>query len=455
MVGSFKLPISSGGSDWVRPSDWLPMPTGITSANQTFVGLHAVIEDNDNYVAFLFTTSTGQYQVDWGDGSTPTLHNSNTIAQYQYNFATVSSSTLTSRGYKQAIITVTPVSGNFLTCNFQQRFVTSPVQNQAYSTGFLDCILSMPNANTGASISLGGITVRHSYCERFDIKTIGNATSCLNLFSQFRSLQSLTLFNTSNVTSIQAMFNSCFLLKSVVLFDTSNVTNMIGVFDNCRSLITVPLFNTISVTSMANMFSICNSLQSVPLFNTASVTAMNGMFNSCQSLKTVPLFNTASVTNMNGMFSICNSLQSVPLFNTASVTTMNGMFAQCNSLQFVPLFNTSNVTNMGDMFFLCSSLNAIPALSTASITTASGTDYGVSFATNCNSINRIQLSFARQVALNNCQLSQTALVEIFTNLVDRTLTTPANINITGNWGASALTVGDRLIATAKNWTITG
>jgi hypothetical protein len=109
---------------------------------------------------------------------------------------------------------------------------------------------------------------------------------------------------------------------------------------------------------------------------------------------------------------------------------------------------------MDAMFEFCSTLNSIPALSTASITTTTGSNFGgITF--NCNSLNRIQLSFARQVEVRNCQLSQTALVEIFTNLVDRTLTTSANINISGNWGASALSVGDRLIATAKNWTITG
>ena len=139
-VGSFSLPISSS-IDWVRPSDWLPMPTGITSANQTFVGLHAVFSEGQNYCAFRFTTSAGQYQVDWGDG-TVTLHNSNTNAEKEYNYASISNSTLTSRGYKQVMITVTPVSGNFLTCNFQQRFTTSPSQNVQYTTGFLDCILS-------------------------------------------------------------------------------------------------------------------------------------------------------------------------------------------------------------------------------------------------------------------------------------------------------------------------
>ena len=304
------------------------MPTNITSADQIFVGLHAIFESGQNYCAFLFTTSAGQYQVDWGDG-TVTLHNSNTIAQKNYDYATISNSTLCSRGYKQVIIKVTPVSGNLLSCNFQQRFVTTPAQNQVYATGFLDCILSMPNANAGQSITFGGTTIRHSYVERFDVKTIG------------------------------------------------------------------------SVTSMLNMFSNCHSLQSVPLFNTQKVTVMQQMFQNCFSL------------------------QSVPLFNTQNVTGMANMFNNCASLNFIPNFNTTLVTNF------------------------------TNFANGCNSLDRCTTIFRNSVGLQNCQLSKDALVEIFTNLTNRTSTTSATIDITGNWGATALTSADRLIATNKNWTITG
>ena len=84
----------------------------------------------------------------------------------------------------------------------------------------------------------------------------------------------------------------------------------------------------------------------------------------------------------------------------------------------------------------------------------SATDF-TAFANACNSLNRILMSFNRTVALRNCQLSKDALVEIFTNLTNRTATTSANIDITGNWGSSALTSADRLIATNKNFTITG
>jgi surface protein len=366
---------SSATSVWARPIDWLPMPT-VTSAQQTFVGLHAVIENSDNYCAFRFTTSTGQYQVDWGDG-TVDLVNSNVNAEHQYDFATydTGNTTLTSRGYKQAMIRVTPVSGNLLTCNFQQRFVTVPAQNQAYSTGFLDCILSMPNSNTGQSIIFGGTTVRHAYVERFNVLTIGAATS------------------------------------------------------------------------MADMFRLCNSLQSLPLFNTANVTTMANMFNGCSSLQSLPLFNTANVTTMANMFQVCSSLQSVPLFNTANVTTTSNMFNGCSSLQSVPLFNTANVTVMGFMFTGCQSLNSIPALSTASITT----DFGAFFASGASSLNRCQMVFQRTVSFNNCQLSRDAIVEIFNNLA---VVVSATITITGNWGVTALSAADLLIATNKGWTVT-
>ena len=344
-----KASASASVEEWARPSDWLPMPTNITSADQIFVALHAVFESSQNYCAFSFTTSGGQYRVDWGDG-TVTLHNSGTIAQKNYDYTSISNSTLCSRGYKQVIIKVTPVSGNLLSCNFQQRFVTTPAQNQVYATGFLDCILSMPNAT---SIIFGGTTIRHSYVERFDVKTIGN------------------------------------------------VTNMVNIFNNCHSL------------------------QSVPLFNTQNVTAMANMFYNCFSLQSVPLFNTQNVTNMNSMFFYCASLQSVPLFNTQNVTNMNSMFQYCGSLNFIPNFNTALVTNF------------------------------TTFASVCNSLDRCTTIFRNSVGLQNCQLSKDALVEIFTNLIDRTSTTSATIDITGNWGATALTSADRLIATGKNWSITG
>ena len=181
---------------------------------------------------------------------------------------------------------------------------------------------------------------------------------------------------------------------------------------------------------------------------------MANMFSGCASLKIVPLFNTINVSNMANMFNSCSSLQTVPLFNTTIVTTTSGMFGGCLSLQSVPLFNTANVNNMSVMFSSCLSINSIPNFSTTSITPTSGIDFG-GFNQNNSSLDRVEMAFARTVSLQNGQLSRTALVEIFTNLVDRTSTTSATITISGNWGASALTAGERAIATGKNWVIVG
>jgi surface protein len=313
------------------------MPT-VTSSQQTFVGLYAVIENSDNYAAFLFTTDSGQYEVDWGDG-TVDLVNSNTLAQHEYNFVTYdpTNSTLTTRGYKQAMITVTPVSGNLLTCNFQQRFVTVPAQNQAYSTGFLDCILSMPNAISGAfRIIFGGTTVRHSFVERFDIKTIGSATVLTSLFENCFSLQSIPWFNTVNVTSMGNMFFNCISLRTIPLLDTSSVTSMSQMFRGCSTLQTIPLLNTSSVTQTSSMFNSCPNLQSIPLLDTSSVTNMDTMFQNCFTINNIPPLDTTLVNANFSMFIVCNSLNRCQMVFQRTVSFAN---CQLSRDAIVEIFN--------------------------------------------------------------------------------------------------------------------
>jgi hypothetical protein len=417
------LPVVSDG-EWVRPSDWLALPT-VTEAEEKFVGLHAVFPEGNNFCALLFR---GAYTVDWGDGLVEDFAD-NVIAEHVYDYASISNATLTSRGYKQVIVTVTPQVGqNLTTINFQQRYTG---QNQAYATGWLDVTGSFPNAGAGATVTFGGATVGHRYVEQVTWVTIGSATDLTRMFNNCSSLQSVPLFSTASVTIMQLMFTDCRSLKTVPLFNTALVTNMVSMFQNCTSLVDVPLFNTANAQLIDLMFLGCTALETVPLFNTAPVLSMSQMFNGCVSLRFVPLFNTALVQNMLSMLNNCVSLQSVPQFNTASVTVMTSMLLSCQSLQ------------------------SIPALSTASITTTAGSDFGVNFAASCNSLDRCQMVFARTVGFANCQLGVDALVEIFTNLVDRSATTSATITITNNWGAALLSAGQRDIALNKNWTITG
>lgn len=386
---------------WQRPADWLAMPT-VDPTDDTFVGLHAVHPSGQNFVAFRFQTDTGDYQVDWGDG-TVTTHASNTNAEHEYDYATYdpTDSTLSSRGYKQAMIVVTPVSGVLTTCNFQQRFTTVPGQNLAYATGFLDCILSMPNANTGSSIIFGGAQVAHRYVERVQVLDIGSCTSFSETFRNCSSLQEVSLPDTSGVLGQSRMFSDCLSLQIVPLFDTSGIGSFFDFFINCVSLQEVPLYDTSNATSFLRMLRRCESLQSVPLFDTSNATDMREMFRDCQSLQTVPLFDTSNVTNMSNMLNGCLSIQEIPAFDTSNVTA-----------NFV------------------------------------------GFAISCNSLNRTDIVFTTTIDIRFCQLSRDEIVNIFNNLLDRSATTSENIRIQGNWGVPALTPADIAIATNKNWTVT-
>jgi surface protein len=463
---------SAGTDEWERPDDWLAMPS-VTSTDDTFVGLHTVFASGSNFVAFRFTTDTGDYQVDWGDGNVDVVA-SNTDAQHQYDFTNVAlDGTLTSEGYKQAIITVTPVSGELRTANFQRRYPTTPTISISYITGFLDCILSMPNANTGQSIIFGGTTTPHRLCQRVDIKTIGNATSMLNMFIGCFSLQSLPLFDTSNVTNMSSMFEACRSLQTIPFFNTSNVTNMSSMFEVCYSLQTIPHLDTSSATSMTELFNGCRSLQTIPLIDTSNITNMLRFFSDCQSLQTIPLIDTSNVTNMLEIFNGCFSLESIPLIDTSNVTNMSSMFSDCDSLKTippldtssatlmrrmfylnnvihtVPLLDTSNVTDMYEMFRGCSALQEVPALDTTSVTIQTNQFF------TCNSLTKTNIICRKSVSFSTSLLSQSELVNIFNNLIDLTSLTSQNINISSCWGASALTAGERQIATDKNWTITG
>jgi surface protein len=460
--------VSGGGdptpAEWVRPADWLPI-TEIDASEQKFIGLMAITDDDSNFAAL---SASGAYTVDWGDGTT-TDHATGTTALKLYDYSAISNDTLSERGYKQVIVTVTPQAGQNLTAlNLNVKHTQSGLQ--AYETGWLDIEVGSPNFSASGLVIGGAETVRRRMVERVRIANFGSQTTCAGLFQNCTSLQSVPLFNTAAVTNMSNMFNGCFSLQSVPLFNTSAVANMANMFQNCPSLQSVPLFNTAAVTNMNFTFNGCSSLQSVPLFNTAAVTSMNSMFFVCPSLQSVPLFNTSAVTSMASMFQNCTSLQSVPLFNTSAVANMNIMFSGCSTLQSVPLFNTAAVTSMANMFQNCFSLQSVPLFNTAAVTSMANMFQNctslqsvpafdvsaVSSSANftnifnaCSSLSKMQATgFNFTFSLASCKLSGPQLDAIYTALPT---VTGQTITVTGNWGTASHTPS---IATAKGWTVT-
>ena len=365
---------------WSRPSDWLAI-TAPEANEQKFVGLLAVHNDDSNYVALL---AQGNYTVDWGDGSPLENYTTNTKASHKYTYSSISASTLTSRGYKQVIVTVTPQSGQNLTSiNLQQTFTRTNLTTNA-QIPWLDIAIAGPNLTSIVLTGSTSPTFRMGWLER--VRIISSAlTSYANLFAWCTVLKHVEFTTSSTITSTSGMFYVCKTIETIPLFDTSAVTTMANMFEGCYLLKTIPLLNMQSVTNAQEMFAFCANLNNLPSFTTPSLTITYQMFAGCVSLESVPLFNTQSVTNMSYMFEGCRSLKNVPLFSTTLATTMSNMFAGCASLEYVPLFNTQSVANMSDMFFGCNSLKSVPLFNTASVT-----DMNTMFS-NCYSLKSVPL----------------------------------------------------------------
>ena len=439
-----KIEAISGSAEptpYVRPTDWLALPD--VTGQQKFVGLHAVYPDS-NFCALL---AEGGYTVDWGDGTVENIA-SGVQANHQYNYSTfdVANATLCSRGYKQAIVTVTPQAGqNLNTLNLHKKHTMAGLQ--MYSSGFLDIAIS-GSLLTSLLISVqtaGAATQVISFTDLEQVTLLDNAVTTFSyIFYNCSSLQSITLLDTSACINFTNMFDNCSSLQSIPLLDTSAGITFSGMFNNCASLQSIPLLDTSAGTNFSYMFNTCSSLQSIPLLDTSAGINFSYMFYNCSSLQSITLLDTSAGTNFSYMFQSCSSLQSIPLLDTSAGINFSGMFNNCASLQSIPLLDTSACINFSYMFNTCSSLQSIPLLDTSACINFSYMFY------NCRSLSQAALSGTKvSISYINCKLSADALNTIYTNLAT---VTGQTITVTGNWGVAS---DNPTIATAKGWTVTG
>ena len=238
-LASTRVPTSHSGG-WVRPADWVTLPT-VLDGDQKIVMLVAVF-NTTNFLAF---SATGNYTVDWGDGAAPTNYSSGTTAQKSFAWSDYSPSTLTSQGFRQAVVTITPQSGQNLTAlNLNVRHTTPTV---AHTTGVLEVVMSAPYFT---AMSFYATNVAYQMLRRFEWVGSCPITSFFSMFQGCSSLQSVEL-DTSSGTSFNSMFQGCSSLQSVEL-DTSSGTNFSSMFQNCSSLSSVILTGCKYTVSVAN-----------------------------------------------------------------------------------------------------------------------------------------------------------------------------------------------------------
>jgi surface protein len=421
--------------NFVRPADWLTLPAAPSDGVKA---LHAIFDSPSNFCSIRCQNA---FTVDWGDGSAPQNFSANSTAHYNYNWNNVSSATLTSAGYRQVIVTVTPQAGNILTLIHLAEKHNQAGLTNSYSTGWLDINVNAPNLISGSSrLFFGTGIVRSSLLKRIYIGNWGNLTSLQSIFARCRDLESLneTEWNTSSVTNFFNAFWGCESLKSLDCrnWNTSAATNFGEMFRTCTSLIRIEgleNFNTSNVTNFVTMFGsspvLFGHLAELNLnnWNTAKATSLAGMFTTNTSLRRLKVnqWNTGLVTNLDNFVNGSSALINLDLsnWNLSACTTATNVFQNCFSIREINLPSLSATTNLGSNF--TSSTNSL-----AKFSFPSG---GINASIN----------------LTSCSFNAETLNTIYTNL--SATGTGKTITVVGNYGAAESNIS---IATAKGWTVT-
>jgi hypothetical protein len=289
---------------WARPPSWLPMPT-VTGSEQILATLFPVYDSSVNNISFTLSDNS---IVDWGDGIVENF-SAESQATHNYTYSSISSSTDTPFGYRQALIKITPQAGATLTAiGFIDLLTTGGL--------FLDIVASGPSLRIYAALNLP--MLQHAKILCFLEGGISGS-----------SLVSLeTGQNTFLSPDIPGFlfFGPSPKLKYMTPFLTTGITNFSGMFQGCSSLERIPEISFNQATNMTNCFKGCSSLTYVPTITLSGTCNFNSCFSGCTSLQTLNI--TGNVSNINSCFSSCDNLLSVPPLN---ISACGPMTSPCNA----------------------------------------------------------------------------------------------------------------------------
>lgn len=280
--------ISGGGGGWQRPSDWIDIST--VADNE----IKLLVSDQCYSLAFVVTTASGTYSIDWGDGNTETGIASGTTKTHRY---TLGAGQACSEGYTTFAVRIYGASANItsfkVTGDSNNKSVTrqySPILWANFGTqGITDY------SNTFYKVS--SPTVSCYLLKEASIPSFANCSSTSYMFSSCSSLEKINLPNSwGGVTNASYMFQSCGFLSITLPNSWGNITNTSYMLSYNYRLIGVKL-----PSSMGN------------------ITDASGMFNYCQSIRYINNDNyIGSSTNNCNMELILDWATNMDSFTTSS-----------------------------------------------------------------------------------------------------------------------------------------
>ena len=407
------------GNTYARPTDWLPLPD-VNNTEEKFVGLCAVFADKPSIISI---NVTNQVDIDWGDGTQSLgCYPGGAGMVHTYNYSSLPDSSLCSRGYKQAIVTIT-LSATAST----EGFICFYLQNANNSFGsikpvqyWLDVKLSSPGLQYMAIAD--NTPEKLPLLEQFSLISDNQLSGLPNTFKYLYGLKCVPLLVCNNVTGMGQTFyycenlvyanitktekcnyfgetfSSCFSLKKVegITFGGRSGIYAGSTFWGCYGLEYIPEINFGSGSYCECFLSDCLSLRALPPNVRLIGVQGNTMFSGCKSLKIVDgltidggnyeyAFSECSaledvrnfkvntgpgVTFLSRLFSNCYSLKNAEIEITdpgdGSITlNLSKMFDNCQNLKHVSNLNTTSCDNFESMFYYCKNLETAPQMDTS------------------------------------------------------------------------------------------
>jgi hypothetical protein len=375
----FSPEISTG--DWVRPSDWLDMPTvseGVavllyvpSGAKDFGVGLFA---RNG-----IYTNCPTYIPIDWGDGHSGIFQGTRTDnINYAGNFGTQykkydfdllpESSQIEVDGFpcRQVIVQLDGSISGITHINLEGMsgrnfgdtydyndtdYYTDEYGNKVYDARRNDDSRKQQTSYI-LDVIISGANIDEVYLQSTDINR-GNNTNCQRAILNVKSFNPYSTFrHNMNLEYLEFPSGA-----------TAGYSDFYYMFENCNKIKNLPFFDTSSATGVYAIFANCHSIESVPQYDFSNVTNFQSAFHRCLSLKNIPELDFSNGENFYSTFSYNHQLASIPSgVDFGTPTGCRDMFFYCYNLRRAPIIDLSDATDIRNMFYFCNSLGGSVAI---------------------------------------------------------------------------------------------
>lgn len=416
---AFNVPINSIApfstpADWVRPVDWITI-TDVANEVQFLVADTALKAFS---IETIFTRTSGNIYIDWGDGVTDTITTTaSTITNHVYS----TGGTPCSRGYNTFKIRIYGDATCVITNVKHLSNFSVTGGNPFYSVGVLEAYFgngTMDGAFSSLFSSNGGTNSVASFAELEYVKLPATVTWAGTMMYMFQNCINLYVVvmptSASSLNSMFFTFSGCInLLDITVPSNATSITSFQNAFSTCRYLRTVSFPTTLnSCTTFSSAFSNCISLKNATLPSINLCINLASIFLSCYSLQwfrftSLPTPASAGTTvSLSSMFTACTSLQNVYFPSTCSSNaryTATGTFSACQNLKNIIFPTNFNASALGNAFSNCYNLTSVNFQSAMPNLTDMGTTFqGCSLLTSVILPATVGASIGLSATFNNC-----------------------------------------------------